>query len=328
MRVLAALVGVVAALGGSYTAFAAMRALGPDNRTNEFAFGTGAKVPPGGGKVFETRNFRRVVTALRRELGPRGLLEQLTVQPDGASAIGRVGPRKRNIAIDASGRSRVYAESDSSPAALVPLARIDASAMDRMLRAARGDVTHINLDTGARTWSVHLSSGDATHFVANLDGRGLRLPGEPNPTSTPDSLLRSPNLARVLAAARRAVGNAARVRSADIRPERVELETERDGRLLLLTYGYDAHLVRRDLSPLTGPARSVALEALDPRAVERMARAARRALGGRGLADVQYVLLRDDGERARLHLYLPPGGETPYVTADLRGRGLTWPGRR
>jgi hypothetical protein len=140
-------------------------------------------------------------------------------------------------------------------------------------------------------------------------------------------LLRSANLTRVLAAARRALGNAARVRSADIRPDRVELETERGGRILRLTYGYDAHLVRRDLSPLIGTARSVALEALDPSAVERMARAARRALGGRGLADVQYVLLRDDGDDARLHMYLPPGGETPYVTADLHGRGLTWPGR-
>jgi hypothetical protein len=328
MRVLAALIGVLAALGGSYTAYAAMRSLGPENRVHEFGFGKAAKVPPGGGKVYETRNFRRVVTALRRELGPRGMLEQLTVQPDGASATGRVGGRSRSIAIDAAGRSRVYNESaDLQPAALVPLARIDASAMDRMLRAVRGDVTHITLDTAARTWGVHLSTGDAGLFIANLDGRGLRLPGEPSPTpeaAMPDSLLRAPNLTRVLAAARRAVGNAARVRAADLRPNRVTLETERGGRILRLVYGYDAQLVQRDLSPLTGPGSAVALEAIDARAVERMARGARRELGGHGLADAQYALLRD----GQLYLYLRQGGPTPYVTADLHGRGLTWPGRR
>ena len=69
MRFLALLVGLVAALGGSYAAFAAMRAVGPENRTDEFGFGDGATVSPGGGDLFESRNFALVVAALERELG-------------------------------------------------------------------------------------------------------------------------------------------------------------------------------------------------------------------------------------------------------------------
>jgi hypothetical protein len=274
---------------------------------------------------------------LKRELGPEGAIENLTVRPTDASAQAREGELVRYVDIDASGRSRSRVGDRGTPAGLVPVARLDAKAIDKIvLEAAKASgvyVEGLSLYGGNREWNVDmLDGGEPDRFVANLDGKGLRLPGEPNPEpigAAPDSLLRAANLERVLDAARKATSADARVTSFDVRPGSVALEFDQDGRTLALAYGYDAQLMRRDLRPATGaPTESVALSDLDPQGPERMARSSRRAVGSKGLAEVQYVLLNVSSDTApTLSLYRQSGSEPLYLVADLHGRHLTWPGR-
>jgi hypothetical protein len=171
---------------------------------------------------------------------------------------------------------------------------------------------------GTREWLVSMERGEPDRFVANLDGTGLRLPSEPNPEpagAAPDSLLRAANLERVLEAARAEAQAGARVTDLDIRPDRVSLSLEHDGRELALAYGYDAVLTTRDIRPRRGPdVGSVTFDDLDPRMVERLARESGEDLGG-----VQYVLLGlSVQDPPQLTMYLPEGSDPPYVMAPLR----------
>jgi hypothetical protein len=339
IRAFAALLGIVAALAGSVGAFAAIRAVGPKDRTGEFGFGKAATVAPGGGTLFQTRNFARVVTALKRELGPGASIANLDVKATDATGYGRAGGRVRIVQIDASGRSRTYDGGAATPAALIPIARIDPVAIDRLVRGAHREnpasLESLGLEGGTRQWSIELSDGDPDRLAADLDGHGVRLPGEPDPEpagATPDSLLRAANLTRVFAAARKDISDSTRVTSLDIRPDRVTLEVKQGSRTLSLTYGYDAQLTEHRVSARTGADEgSVAFESLDPQAVERMARSAQRLAHSKGLGDVQYVLLDLRGivkQQPELALYLPSGHTPAYVVANLHGRGLTWPGRK
>jgi hypothetical protein len=117
----------------------------------------------------------------------------------------------------------------------------------------------------------------------------------------------------------------------DVRPDRVSVTLDTGGRTLELDYGYDAQLTSRDLRAKTGaPEKAIPLAGIDPAAIERMARSARRLVDSPGLGEVQYVLLDTDGtlrERPELLLYRAPGAQPTYLVADLHGRGLTWPGR-
>src|SRR5262249_37808952 len=101
------------------------------------------------------------------------------------------------------------------------------------------------------------------------------------------------------------------------------------GRTLELDYGYGAQLTSRDLRAKTGaPEKAIAISSLDPEAIERMARSAKRAVDSPGLGEVQYVLLDTDfSDKPSLLLYRAQGANPPYLVADLHGRGLTWPGR-
>ena len=334
IRLVSLLLGVVAALAGSLGAFALMQSVGPENRTGEFGFGDAANRVPGGGSLMETRNFPLVVKALRRELGADGAIVSLELQPLAATASGRVGGVRKLIQIDASGRSHAQDGGDATPAALLPIARLDAAAIDKLVSGARkqasAPVERMSLAGAQREWTVHMTGGEPDTLIANLDGGGLRLQGEPNPEpvgASADSLLRAANLSRVLAAAAK---EGSRVTSLDVRPDRVSLALDANGRTLSLDYGYDAQLTSRDVRARNPTDKAIALSAVDPAAIERMARTARRAVDSPGLADVQYVLLDADGvikERPELLLYRSPGAQPTYLVADLHGRGLTWPGR-
>src|SRR4029453_15336286 len=109
MRFIAYLVGLVAALAGSYGAFAAMQAVGPDNQTDDFGYGDRATISPGGGDLFESKNFAPLMAALERELGPEGRISYLRLERTQATATGKVGDVEHNVQIDASGRSRSIA---------------------------------------------------------------------------------------------------------------------------------------------------------------------------------------------------------------------------
>jgi hypothetical protein len=336
MRFLAMLVAAIAALGSSYGAFAAMRAVGPDDQTDVFGYGDAATISPGGGDLFESKNFARVVAALRRELGPDGGLQSLTVKRDEASAIARVGDHLVFVDVDASGRSRRRDGDGADPAALVPVARLEAGAIDKLVREAQRQ-SHTVVEGlalgGSREWNVDMVGGEPDHFLGNLDGSGLRIPGEPNPEpigASPDSLLRAKNLSRVIAAARTQAPDA-QVTDFDVRPERASFELQTGGRELVLDYGYDAQLTSRTLRARTGvDGGSIKFDDIDPEAPERMARSAHRVLDVKGLADVEYVLLNltaFPNDKPGLSMYFSAGHDPSYSIADFHGRKFTWPGR-
>jgi hypothetical protein len=313
------LVGALAAFAGSYLAFGFIQSVGPDNRINDFGYGEAATRPPDGGSLLESDNFARVVEALTRELGADGGVQSLTVELFVANAVAQRDGAMRFVAVDASGRSQARDGDRADPAALVPVGRIDAGAIDRILATTGPNVERLTLQ-GNREWRIDMRSGEPDAYVANLDGSGVRLPGEPNPEpigASPDSLLRAKNLERVLAAARK---EGTKVLALDVRPDRVSVELDAGGRTLSLAYGYDAQLTSRDIRPTTGvPVKPINLRNIDPRAIERMARRFK------GLANVQYALLQLDPRG--WSLYLAPGSDPPYVVANLQGRRLTWPGR-
>lgn len=316
MRVLNMLVALAASVAASYGAYNLIRAVGPADRTGEYGFGEGATVSPNGGDLFESRNFALVVAALERELGADAVLQSLTVNRTDAGAVAHVGGRRRYVDVDASGRSRARDGDPVEPAAVLSLGLVDAAAIDRIVAAAEKEagapVESLSL-FGNRQWSVRMERGEPDSFVANLDGGALRLPGEPNPEpigAAPDSLLRAANLGRVLAAAREAAPGG-RVRSLDVRPDRVGFAIEQDGRELRLDYGYDAQLTSRDIRPLTGvDTPGVPFDRLDARMVERMARRA-----GKELDEVRYVLLSHGSDELSMHF--AEGSDPPYVTAEL-----------
>ena len=323
MRALSIVVVIVAALAGSFGAYAAIRAVGPADRTNEYGFGDAATVPPRGGTLFESRNLAPVIAALRGALGPEALLQSLTVEPDSALAIARAGDRLVNVDVDASARTRVRDGGRADPAGLIPLARIDASVVDEIVAAAERETGAPVEDLSIQDsweWSVRMEHGEPDRYVANFDGSGLRLPGEPNPEpvgAAPHSLLRADNLGRVFESAREAAGPGARIADLDIRPDDVSFTLELpNGRILALDYGFGAVLTRRDFAPTRGAdTGTVGFEDIQADLVERMARDA-----GKELADVQYVLLQlSFDDPPALSLYLPEGSDPPYVQAPLRG---------
>jgi len=333
MRFLSVLVGITAAFAGSLLAFNFIQSVGPKDRTHEFGVGDAATRVPGGGSLIESRHFGLVVAALRRELGPDGAVESLDLQPLQATASGRSGNARKLVYIDASGRSRAQDGGEPSPAAAVPVSRLDAAAIDKLIAGAHKEasapVESITLAGGPREWTVHMTGGEPDTLVANLDGGGVRLQGEPNPEpvgAAPDSMLRAENLSRVLAAAAK---EGTRVTGLDVRPDRVSVTFDANNRTLELDYGYDAQLTSRDLRAKSGaPEKSVPIGDIDPGAIERMARTAKRAVRSPGLGEVQYVLLNTSfADTPRLLLYRAQGAQPTYLVADLHGRGLTWPGR-
>jgi hypothetical protein len=333
MRFLSVLLGVAAAFAGSLLAFNVIRSVGPKDRTHEFGVGDAATRVPGGGSLIESRHFGLVVAALQRELGPDGAVESLDLQPLQATASGRSGDVRKLVYIDASGRSRSQDGGAPSPAASVPVSRLDAGAIDKLVAGARKEanapVENLTLAGGSREWTVHMTGGEPDTLVGNLDGGGVRLQGEPNPEpvgAAPDSMLRAENLSRVLAAAAK---EGKQVTGLDVRPDRVSVTFDANGRTLELDYGYDAQLTSRDVRAKTGaPEKSVPIGDIEPDAIERMARTAKRAVHSPGLSEIQYVLLDPDfTDEPRLLLYRAQGAQPPYLVADLHGRGLTWPGR-
>ena len=340
MRFLALLVGLVAALGGSYGAFAAMRAVGPGQphgrvRLRRRGDGLARRRRP----VRVRATSRRWSRRCERELGPEALISYLSVKRTEATATARSATRaphpdrrlraaRGRAATDKAEPARLDAGLQLDPAA------IDASSREAQKRDGRAGRGPELPGQHARVERRH-GGGEPDAFVANLDGGGLRLPGEPNPVrvgAAPDSLLRAENLAKVIAAARKAAPAGARVTDFDIRPGRVSLRArDAAGACSRSTTATAPQLTSRDLAAKTrrGHRLDRAGSSIDPEAVERMARAANKALRQK-LADVQYVLLdlvpRD--EQAVAAHVLPR-----RARSALRRRGpplradFTWPGR-
>jgi hypothetical protein len=333
MRALAILVGLIATIGAGYVSYLGARAVGPDDRSNEFGFGDAALSPAGGGNLMQSKNFALVVKALERELGLEGGVEYLNVELAQATATGHKGERRLSIQIDASGRSRTSEIDSESLSASLPVSRIDPAAVDKAVKAAREEtgspVESLSLQGGQREWRLEMLRGEPDSFIANLDGGGLRISGEPNPEpqgAGEDSMFRAENLQKVLESAR--AEGAESLHDLSIWPERVSVQFKKGGRQVSLQYGYGAQLTSRDVSALSGaPVKAVGLNSIQPDAIERMAKHPRV----KGLKNVMYVLLQPPGvftDHAMLSMYLPEGSNPAYIVADLDGRHITWPGKK
>lgn len=325
MRALAVFFGLIATLAGAYGGFALMREVGPADLTGQYGRGDAAIT----GNLMQSENFARVKEALERELGPDGRISYLNVELLEASATAVEGDRQVNVRIDAAGRSERNESGEASPTGTMPVSKLDTDALDVIRAAALEEtgepVKNVTLQGGSRQWTVYMLRGEPDSFVANLDGKGLRLSGEPNPEpvgGAPDSLLRAENLQKVLEAVAK---EGDRVLDLTVWPERASVQVESKGRGVSLSYGYDAELTSRDVRSLNGSYQSIPLERVDARALERMA----KSKYVKGLKRAQYAILRPQPieNTPQWLLYLPEGNDPPYVTANLKGRGLSWPGR-
>jgi hypothetical protein len=324
MRALAVFFGLIATLAGAYGGFALMRELGPDNLTGQYGRGDAAI----SGNLMQSENFARVKEALERELGPDGRISHLNVELLEATGTGVVGDRRVSIRIDAAGNSEKHEFGDALPTGTIPVSKIDVAALDRITKAAREEtgepVKNVTLYGGNRQWTVYMLRGEPDSFIANLNGKGLRLSGEENPDplgGAPDSMLRAKNLQKVLDAA---AEEGSRIVDLTVWPERASVVVEANGREVSLDFGFDAELTSRDVRSGSGR-ESVAISRIDARAIERMA----KSKYVKGLKNAMYAIFRSAPieNTPEWLLYLPEGSDPPYVTADVKGRGLSWPGR-
>ena len=97
-------------------------------------------------------------------------------------------------------------------------------------------------------------------------------------------------------------------------------------RQVQLSYGYDAQLTGREIVALGESLPSIKLSQLDPKAVERIAKSRKV----KNLGNIQYVLLRPQSvftDKLGLATYLAKDMDPTYITSDLHGRHITWPGK-
>ena len=161
--------------------------VGPEDRTNEFGFGDGAASPPNGGDLLESTNFTLVIAALKRELGAEGAVRYLSVERAEASATGARSATRCARSRSTRPGARSQAAATGRPAALIPVTKLDPAAIDKLIGAAQKErgapVENLTLHGQTREWSVDMVRGEPDSFIANLDGGGLRLSGEPNPVA-------------------------------------------------------------------------------------------------------------------------------------------------
>jgi hypothetical protein len=328
MRALAVFFGLIATLAGAYGGFWVMRELGPGDLTGQYGRGDAAAID---GNLMQSKNFALVIAALERELGADGRIQQLSVEPLQASSTSTVDGRLVRVQVDTAGRSQKEDVGEGTESGTMPVAKLDPKAVDRITRAAMKEtgspVESLSLYGANREWRVEMLRGEPDSFIANLNGRGLRLSGEPNPDplgASPDSLMRAKNFQKVLNAIGKE-GN--RVLDITLWPERASVVVEKGGRAVNLNYGYDAELTSRDVAALNGAqTESIPLKSIDPKAIERMA----KSRYVKGLKHAMYAILRPAGvfeDAPQWLLYLPQGNDPTYVTANIKGRGLSWPGR-
>lgn len=329
MRAITVFFALVATLAGAYAGFWVMREVGPADLTGQYGRGDAATID---GNLMQSKNFALVVQALEREIGADGRIQSLNLNLLEADATARVGDRLVRVEIDAGGRSQQRDIGDAEPSGTLPVSKLDPKALDRITRAASKEtgepVERLSLYGHNRQWQVYMLRGEPDAFVANLDGKGLRLSGEENPEpggAEPDSLMRAKNLQKVLDAAAQ---EGDRVFDLTVWPERASVVLAKGSRAVSLQFGYDAELTGRDVSAANGAqTRTIALSKIDARAIERMA----RSRHVKGLKNAMYAILRPDigfgdGQPEWL-LYRPEGSQPPYVTGNIKGRGISWPGR-
>ena len=171
-----------------------------------------------------------------RELGPTaGSPPAPELERTAARSPAVVGNRVIYVQIDASGRSRHRVSETGRTARLVPLARLDAAAIDKIVarsaaperaRSVEGLSAPGQLRASGRSrWTAaSRTASSPTSTAAACGSRTSRTRCRIG--AAPDSLLRAENLAKVLAAARKDAPAGARVTDFDIRPDRVGVQLE------------------------------------------------------------------------------------------------------
>lgn len=202
MRAIAALFSGLAVLAGSYAGYSLQRAFGPTTSAanasggdNGSFFGGGS---PGGsdaerrkiGSFFKAANTKRILATVRKEIGAKGKLENLTIRADGATVLARSGGKRVTVLIDASGEARrnvvPYTGALSDPVAIGGIAP---DAIEKMAKAASqrsrkhrfGTVDYavaqsLGIPGAEQAWLVYFKDGG--YYFADLDGSNLRRPGE------------------------------------------------------------------------------------------------------------------------------------------------------
>jgi hypothetical protein len=331
MRAIVVFFGLIATVAGAYGGFLLMREVGPGDLSSSYGSKSTTTAKGDGSTLLQTRQFALVVQAIEREVGPDARIQHLNVEPLDADATAIVGDRMIRVEVDPYGRSQQRDVGEASPGAGITPGKLDPDAIDKITKTVRKEssepVKSLTLQGHSREWTVYMERGEPDSFLANLDGGGLRLSGEENPEPVgagPDSMFRAKNLQRVLDAAAK---EGDRVIDVSIWPERVSISLAQGGRQVRLDYAYEAQLTNRDVQARTGAQRgTVALSRIDAGAITRMAR--HREV--KGIKNARYVLMQPAGvfgPKPMLLLYLAEGSDPPYVVADLKGRGLTWPGR-
>ena len=225
--------------------------------------------------------------------------------------------------MDTAGRSQKEDVGEGTESGTMPVSKLDPKALDRITKAAMKEtgspVESLSLYGANREWRVEMLRGEPDSFIANLNGKGLRLSGEPNPDplgASPDSLMRAKNFQKVLDA----IGKEGdRVLDITLWPERASVVVEKGGRAVNLNYGYDAELTSRDVAALNGAqTESIPLKSIDPKAIERMA----KSKYVKGLKNAMYAILRPAGvfeDAPQWLLYLPEGNDPTVRDGEHQG---------
>ena len=282
MRALAVLVGLIATVAGALRRLHVIaRASAP--RTAPASSATATPHPARRRHPAAVQELRRSsMEALERELGADGGVQLAQRRADRGERHRRVEGRPMVcVQIDASGRSQsTRTTATATPSRAIPVGqastrrRSTRSSRPRARRPARRSracrSTAATASGGSRCCAASPTRSSPTSTAAACASRASRTPSRS--ARSPDSLLRAeepPEGAR-RGRARRATS----VLDIDVWPERVVGHArERASRDVSLSYGYDAQLTGRDMPrPAARPAESVALESIDPKAIERMAK--------------------------------------------------------
>ena len=256
MRALTVFFALLATLAGAYAGFYVMRELGPDDLTGQYGRGDAAdrgRQPDADARTSSAWSRRSSASS-----APTAASSSLNVELLQADATGHRG-RPHGPRRDRRGRPLAAAATSATrhPRGTLPVSKLDPSAVDRITKAAMKEtgspVESLALYGGNRQWTANMLRGEPDSFIANLNGKGLRLSGEENPEpagAEPDSLLRAKNLQHVLDAVAK---EGTRVLDLTVWPERASVKVEKDGRAVSLNFGYDAESTSRDVSSLSGP---------------------------------------------------------------------------
>ena len=204
----------------------------------------------------QSENFARVVEALERELGagrpaPEPQRRACSRPTRPAIVGGRAGPRPRSTP-PAAPRRTTSARRTRPARRRCPSStrrRWTGSPRPRCKETGEPVESLTLLRRSNRQWTVYMLRGEPDSFIANLNGKGLRLSrrGEPR-AGRRRAGLAAAREEPPEGAGRRREGGRPRARRHGLARARARSQVEKGGRVVSLHFGYDAELTNRDVS--------------------------------------------------------------------------------